>query len=663
MHPHLSLFLFSLAFLFDTTIGAPPPASTSSQAVIRNRDVQNYISCYNSYPAPDWSGWPENFDRSAYETLYDLCAFVNEDRPTLGCMCPTQQSELYCYRDFAKDPILYDNRLLQKLCLENCDCPKDEPSLYSYETLDDDVYIPFERTASSWEQMHPLRGDLGSIGDAQSRVGESTTHDKDDSASSGTRSNIAGSLRRRPPAAHIRPLRKKLRANIDPGDYTDRQGSRRYGISRSYIVPQFSTSFDKDFHPLLSMHPKRDETTSQINRECDNTRLPAACRKSEEIIAHESAQIRLGLTTPSDQTLSRFTSPSKLTSPPIPPAGDIVKREAVDPVFGNAQDLASIVTPNYGACKGRLPFGDPIIWPEGRSPKQYKSLAELCLKSSRKDTVGCSCPLPDGSIPFDCNETDADPVLFTQFFRDYCSAQCDCERTLDVKLGLIRIEPLSDDETSIESDWVGISDSYREGFRNRKGFNDLAAYGWGDSKASIWGSSGLESQGSLGSQCGTPCSNVYSCTTPGCKCIATNRRRSRYSSWSCGSRTSGKRDEDGVGLACPCNASYISVACCDADDSRLVWEAPELKLGELELETQEKATTGELKARAASAQDDPATDKDQNHGLSGEPVGTYPHGKGEQTALSLGCLLLGVVLSIVGSALSWQERGKRQDFT
>lgn len=45
----------------------------------------------------------------------------------------------------------------------------------------------------------------------------------------------------------------------------------------------------------------------------------------------------------------------------------------------------------------------------------------------------------------------------------------------------------------------------------------------------------------------------------------------------------GKRslEEDGVaGLACPCNATYVSQRCCEVRDG-LVWEGEEFKLGEL----------------------------------------------------------------------------------
>jgi hypothetical protein len=38
--------------------------------------------------------------------------------------------------------------------------------------------------------------------------------------------------------------------------------------------------------------------------------------------------------------------------------------------------------------------------------------------------------------------------------------------------------------------------------------------------------------------------------------------------------------EEPIPSPCPCNTTYVSQACCDGHDG-MIWEAPELKLGEL----------------------------------------------------------------------------------
>ncbi|KAI9892117.1 MAG: hypothetical protein M1814_001823 [Vezdaea aestivalis] len=79
--------------------------------------------------------------------------------------------------------------------------------------------------------------------------------------------------------------------------------------------------------------------------------------------------------------------------------------------------------------------------------------------------------------------------------------------------------------------------------------------------------------------------------------------------------------------------------------------------------------TSDLKLRSAKSSPEadpersrlsnpPAADQggERGPGISGN-IGTYPHSHTEQTILSVGCILLGVTLSIVGSALSWQDKG------
>ena len=70
----------------------------------------------------------------------------------------------------------------------------------------------------------------------------------------------------------------------------------------------------------------------------------------------------------------------------------------------------------------------------------------------------------------------------------------------------------------------------------------------------------------------------------------------------------------------------------------------------------------ELKKRNITAE---AEKSEHGQGLGGTNDQITPHSHIEQTILSVGCLLLGVTLSIVGSALSWQEKGlrDRNDFS
>ncbi|KAI9893178.1 MAG: hypothetical protein M1814_000726 [Vezdaea aestivalis] len=91
-------------------------------------------------------------------------------------------------------------------------------------------------------------------------------------------------------------------------------------------------------------------------------------------------------------------------------------------------------------------------------------------------------------------------------------------------------------------------------------------------------------------KCGTQCTN-FRCADRGrgCKCLAAPNKAQRgtWQMYGCAMAIAsgrGRRSVDsGVpngDWACPCNASYVSHSCCDADGG-VVWEDPLNKLGVL----------------------------------------------------------------------------------
>ena len=83
------------------------------------------------------------------------------------------------------------------------------------------------------------------------------------------------------------------------------------------------------------------------------------------------------------------------------------------------------------------------------------------------------------------------------------------------------------------------------------------------------------------------CPPAHSRSPPTSRCICRVKPgvKGGWASRSCGVQArqgflNGKRSEPSI---CPCNGTYVSVGCCDVDDG-LVWEPPEMKLGEMEEE-------------------------------------------------------------------------------
>ena len=105
-------------------------------------------------------------------------------------------------------------------------------------------------------------------------------------------------------------------------------------------------------------------------------------------------------------------------------------------------------------------------------------------------------------------------------------------------------------------------------------------------------------------QCGTNCTSNTDCAGGGADCVCLAAQKGTFQPGvgtvafvaacivsiaksggvSGGSGGGGKRDIEGTVdnemWGCPCNSSYVSRSCCRVGDG-LVWEAPDLKLGQL----------------------------------------------------------------------------------
>ena len=105
-------------------------------------------------------------------------------------------------------------------------------------------------------------------------------------------------------------------------------------------------------------------------------------------------------------------------------------------------------------------------------------------------------------------------------------------------------------------------------------------------------------------QCGNNCSSNQDCFTGGNQSCTCSTQSEQYQPGTatvaflaaCVISLSGKRDE---GRPCPCNATYVSHACCGTEDG-LVWEAAGFKLGEILMQEEDSVQRGSLIRRPST---------------------------------------------------------------
>ncbi|KAI9679374.1 MAG: hypothetical protein M1817_005396 [Caeruleum heppii] len=168
-------------------------------------------------------------------------------------------------------------------------------------------------------------------------------------------------------------------------------------------------------------------------------------------------------------------------------------------------------------CTGQI---NAANLPAGFTPASFdNSLTNFCSASN----AGCEC---NAAAEVECNVPPGNSELFFSAAAQDCFNQCECPD----------LQPATPDITDVEPGSVG--------------------------------------------QCTTSsCSNFSGCDS-GCNCqINDLSAGSFFFSGGCTSDPLKKRDE-GQLVACPCNGTYISEACCETP-SGIVYEPPEKKLGEI----------------------------------------------------------------------------------
>ena len=232
-------------------------------------------------------------------------------------------------------------------------------------------------------------------------------------------------------------------------------------------------------------------------------------------------------------------------------------------------------------CYGTVPQA-AAGWPIGRMPSQFVSNNVLCAKTfANQYTMGCVCPAP-GAMP-DCSlDNGADPVLFNgvlhsfftggyDSFLAWCLSVCTC---------LPEKEATEFHALSFQEQLDVVSRAVAQ--------QGLPTFSTGNSQ---FGANSLSIPGDTNPAdldvCSGTCVAGTNCSGDHCSCqvkASTYDPRSNTLKYLAGcifnpsDLVGTKRDEQ---MPCPCNASYVSYSCCGAIENGLVWEAPEMKLGEL----------------------------------------------------------------------------------
>ncbi|KAI9673458.1 MAG: hypothetical protein M1817_002920 [Caeruleum heppii] len=269
--------------------------------------------------------------------------------------------------------------------------------------------------------------------------------------------------------------------------------------------------------------------------------------------------------------------------------------------------------PNYLACVDDLP--QQSQFPQGYLRSDYPDLQSLCALGSAQKNLGCECRSPgDRAV---CHALWADFGLWQSVrLKHYCQTKCACleesKGPVDATNGVPPIQ--SDAGTDAESDTVSSAGSFEGIFPFDEDASDSetswnSGYTTTEAPTFRGGRNGVDTRRPVqppsveqsidvadlpGGSCNVKCSNDnIMCgekTLNGlpCRCFALSASVGAYFfSGLCANKMPWiKRDMDGLmPVGCACNTTYVSQRCCDDDVSNgLVWEAPELKLGELKFD-------------------------------------------------------------------------------
>ncbi|KAI9725325.1 MAG: hypothetical protein M1828_003340 [Chrysothrix sp. TS-e1954] len=262
---------------------------------------------------------------------------------------------------------------------------------------------------------------------------------------------------------------------------------------------------------------------------------------------------------------------------------------------------------DYIECFGDVPT-EAAGWPQGRDPWDYRDNMDLCAASGRHDyNMGCQCTGP-GGITQCLVDNGGDSVLLNArvrsravvdgmiSFHDWCKIHCICKKEeeaeelddeTDAQRGISADDPITDppDQTGdlvTPPLPIGLNLNTSAAIANFRAFRGHLNDSLSELNAPYGGVCNATSSCNLNTDCQVP--DDSSALSKDCRCqiwgsqLDPATHAVRY--WArCGLtfHLPHKRDEE---VPCPCNGTYVSHACCDSRDG-LVWEAPELKLGEL----------------------------------------------------------------------------------
>jgi hypothetical protein len=265
-------------------------------------------------------------------------------------------------------------------------------------------------------------------------------------------------------------------------------------------------------------------------------------------------------------------------------------------------------TDNPILCPHPLPPPGLLDWPSTERPlSSFETLDQLCAFKNFGDSVGCWCLTLSG--PRECFRPIADVVLWTyRPLRDYCKQWCRCPLEGVGEHDMTKIlypesegsyDPERDRDLSSPDQWRGKLQGSSSGTGSGK-IQASPLSGTYGSLSMKW--AGNELLSTRPRSCRKSCKN-HRCASHGrgCRCLANPEpvNNGIFLLYGCGvppkllpkkKRRSLDLDSEAEdargghiegGWPCPCNGTYVSHACCDADNG-LVWEDGDKWLGRLD---------------------------------------------------------------------------------
>ena len=260
----------------------------------------------------------------------------------------------------------------------------------------------------------------------------------------------------------------------------------------------------------------------------------------------------------------------------------------------NIADAESMRTQDpYISCFGQVPNNSNGL-PAGYSPQTYYNPMQLCSAlNGASNHVGCVCATSRENS-FRCHQRIADPQLWSAVvtssgknFTTLCRESCECTNSRNAE------------EDRLQADLEYHYGRGRQGNRNSSQDN---YHDPGDGNYQVF--QGAQEQGIehdqgwthadtlnkdpvAKDQCGMNCTTNADCGVGGKGCMCSTQSE-QYQPGSgtvaflaaCIISMAGSLPRREENRPCPCNATYVSHACCGVADG-LVWEGEEFKLGEL----------------------------------------------------------------------------------